>query len=137
MRERSSEHRGSAWVSFLRAVDFRLRSASMRRALAARRENPPFSLSALAFVSFRSLVRWLAGAPCPFAPTYRTVTTHHPPPAPTQGVFTKELDEVLLNGKVDIVVHCLKDLATLLPDGIGNHQAAAALRFCRQIDIAA
>jgi hydroxymethylbilane synthase len=35
-----------------------------------------------------------------------------------KGLFTKEIDEALLDGRVDIGVHSAKDLATALPDGI-------------------
>jgi hydroxymethylbilane synthase len=35
-----------------------------------------------------------------------------------KGLFTKELDEALLDGRVDIVVHSLKDVPARLPDGI-------------------
>lgn len=35
-----------------------------------------------------------------------------------KGLFTKELDEALLEGRVDLAVHSLKDLPTRLPDGI-------------------
>ena len=35
-----------------------------------------------------------------------------------QGAFTKELEEALLGGRVDIAVHSLKDLPTVLPDGL-------------------
>ncbi len=35
-----------------------------------------------------------------------------------KGVFTKELDIALLASTVDIVVHCMKDLPTVLPDGL-------------------
>ena len=34
------------------------------------------------------------------------------------GVFTKNLDTALLNGKVDVAVHSLKDVPTTLPEGI-------------------
>lgn len=34
------------------------------------------------------------------------------------GVFTKNLDFALLKGKIDIAVHSLKDVPTLMPDGI-------------------
>ncbi len=36
----------------------------------------------------------------------------------TTGVFTKNLDSALLNDKIDIAVHSLKDVPTILPEGI-------------------
>jgi hydroxymethylbilane synthase len=35
-----------------------------------------------------------------------------------KGVFTKELDDALLEGRIDCAVHSLKDVPTELPDGI-------------------
>lgn len=35
-----------------------------------------------------------------------------------KGLFTKELDEALLDGRIDIAVHSMKDLPTRIPDGI-------------------
>jgi hydroxymethylbilane synthase len=35
-----------------------------------------------------------------------------------KGLFTKELDEALLDGRIDLAVHSMKDLPTRLPDGI-------------------
>ncbi len=37
----------------------------------------------------------------------------------SKGVFTKELDVAMLKGEIDLAVHCMKDLPTTLPDGIG------------------
>jgi len=36
-----------------------------------------------------------------------------------QGLFTKELELALLEDKTDLAVHSLKDLPTVLPDGLG------------------
>jgi hydroxymethylbilane synthase len=33
-----------------------------------------------------------------------------------QGVFTKELEEALLDGRIDLAVHSLKDLPTIIPE---------------------
>jgi hydroxymethylbilane synthase len=35
-----------------------------------------------------------------------------------KGLFTKEIDEALLSGSIDLAVHSMKDLPTHLPDGI-------------------
>jgi hydroxymethylbilane synthase len=35
-----------------------------------------------------------------------------------KGLFTKEIDEALLDGRIDIGVHSAKDMATRLPDGV-------------------
>ncbi|CAD7699342.1 unnamed protein product [Ostreobium quekettii] len=35
-----------------------------------------------------------------------------------KGLFTKEIDEALLSGRIDIAVHSMKDVPTYLPDGM-------------------
>jgi hydroxymethylbilane synthase len=48
------------------------------------------------------------------------------------GIFTKNLDIAMLNGDIDIAVHSLKDVPTVLPEGIIQ---AAVLKRANQNDI--
>ena len=36
-----------------------------------------------------------------------------------RALFTRQIDEAMLDGRIDLAVHSLKDLPTMLPDGIG------------------
>lgn len=36
-----------------------------------------------------------------------------------RGLFTREVDDALLDGRADLAVHSLKDVPTLLPEGLG------------------
>jgi hydroxymethylbilane synthase len=59
-----------------------------------------------------------------------------------KGVFTKELEDALLDGRIDIAVHSLKDLPTILPDSLTisaicereDARDALVLRSDRQIE---
>ena len=35
-----------------------------------------------------------------------------------KGLFTKELEHAMLRGEIDMAVHSMKDLTTVLPDGL-------------------
>ena len=52
----------------------------------------------------------------------KTTSEHHPDVPLSvidqRDVFTRQLDEALLSGEIDLAVHSLKDIPTELPDGI-------------------
>src|ERR1700692_3490382 len=55
----------------------------------------------------------------------------------TKGMFTKEIEEALAAGKVDLAVHSLKDLPTQLPEGFEiaaiTEREDARDAFCSQL----
>jgi hydroxymethylbilane synthase len=44
-----------------------------------------------------------------------------------KGVFTKELEDALLAGRIDIAVHSLKDLPTVVPGRLRSEQSVSAM----------
>lgn len=48
-----------------------------------------------------------------------------------KGLFTKEIEEGLLDGSLDLAVHSMKDVQTRLPDGVA-HCSNAKKRRCER-----
>ena len=53
-----------------------------------------------------------------------------------KGLFTKEIEEALLANEVDVAVHSMKDMQTVLPDGLAVGARLAARRPARCLYIA-
>ena len=62
-------------------------------------------------------IGWQAGV-TPIRTTGDRITDRPLAEAGGKGLFTKEIDEALLDGRIDLAVHSAKDLPTVLPDGI-------------------
>ncbi len=60
----------------------------------------------------------VAAAVAPIRTTGDRITDRPLAEAGGKGLFTKEIDEALLSGRVDLAVHSAKDLPTALPEGI-------------------
>ena len=75
----------------------------------------------------------------------RTTSDHHPETPLSvidrRDVFTRQLDEALLGGKIDLAIHSLKDVPTELPAGItlaaitGRHDPSDALVSGERYDV--
>ncbi len=80
--------------------------------------------SPLALAQAREMARLLAEAGHPGADlvpmrtTGDKITDRPLIAAGGKGLFTKEIDEALLSGEVDLAVHSAKDMPTRLPDGL-------------------
>ena len=58
------------------------------------------------------------------------------PKSAARDFFTKELETALLEGEIDLAVHSLKDMPTILPEGLCltavTKRANAGDAFCQQ-----
>ena len=77
------------------------------------------------------------GAIAPIRTTGDRITDRPLADAGGKGLFTKEIDEALLAGRIDLAVHSAKDLPTALPDGIVDRRLPAARRRARRLPVAA
>ena len=52
-----------------------------------------------------------------------------------KGLFTKEIEEAMVEGRIDIAVHSMKDMPTMQPEGLTLGLLPAARRYARRICI--
>ena len=68
-------------------------------------------------LTYASLPNLLLPTTCPLQTTGDKVLDQPLADIGGKGLFTRELDEALLDGRIDIGVHSMKDVPTYLPEG--------------------
>ncbi len=94
-----------------------LQSAETRTLKLGTRGSPLALWQAEAVRAALGSISWQAGV-IPIRTTGDRITDRPLAEAGGKGLFTKEIDEALLDGRIALAVHSAKDLPTVLPDGI-------------------
>jgi hydroxymethylbilane synthase len=91
-------------------------TAAVRLILATRRS--PLALAQTELVAARLRAAGHEAEALPLTTTGDRWSAEDRAPAPDRGMFVKELEEALLDGRADLAVHSAKDLPGELPDGL-------------------